>query len=333
MRFGQLRRREFITLLGGSAVVWPLAAHAQQAALPVVALINSGTPEGMARSAAAFRNALSEAGYVERQNVTVEYHWLEGDYDRLPTLIADLVRRRVAVIATPGFAQAALVAKAATATIPIVFGTGDDPVRLGLVTTLARPGGNATGTNFFFSEVVAKRLGLFRDLVPKATRIAVLVNPANLPITEPMLRDLPEAARTIGLQIQVLNASTNREIETVFATVVRDRADALFIAPDAFYTSRRAQLVTLAARDRIPTSCGNREMTEAGLLMSYGASVVDMFRQVGVYTANILKGANPADLPVVQSIKFEFVINLTTARALGLEVPNSLQMLADEVIE
>jgi len=328
-----VKRRQFITLLGGTAAAWPLAGRAQQPAMPVVGLINLGTPDAMARYVAAFRNALSEAGYVEGQNVTVEYHWLEGQYDRLPALMADLVRRHVAIIATPGGTPAALAAKAATTTIPIVFGVAEDPVRLGLVANLARPGGNATGVNFFLGEVLAKRLGLLHDLVPKAVRIAVLVNPANAPTAEATLRDIPEAARAIGLQIQVLNATTTPEIDAAFATIVRDRADALFVAPDAFFAARRGQLATLAARDRVPTSCPNREMVEAGLLMSYGTNIADMFRQAGIYTANILKGDKPAELPVLQSTKFEFVINLQTARALGLEVPNALQLLADEVIE
>jgi putative ABC transport system substrate-binding protein len=325
-------RREFIVALGGAAA-WPVAARAQQPAIPLVALINLGAPDAMARYAAAFRNALNEAGYVEGQNVTVEYHWLEGRYDRLPALMADLVRRRVAVIAAPGGTPAALAAKAATQTIPIVFGVAEDPVKLDLVASLARPGGNATGINFFLGEVVAKRLGLLHDLVPKAMRIAVLVNPANTPTADATLRDIPEAARAIGLQTQVLNASTSPEIEEAFVNLVRDRADALFVAPDAFFTSRRGQLATLAARDRMPTSCANREMAEAGLLMSYGTSIPDMFRQVGIYTGSVLKGAKPAELPVLQSSKFEFVINLTTAKALGIEVPNSIQLLADEVIE
>jgi putative ABC transport system substrate-binding protein len=325
-------RREFIVALGGAAA-WPVAARAQQPAIPLVALINLGAPDAMARYAAAFRNALNEAGYVEGQNVTVEYHWLEGRYDRLPALMADLVRRRVAVIAAPGGTPAALAAKAATQTIPIVFGVAEDPVKLDLVASLARPGGNATGINFFLGEVVAKRLGLLHDLVPKAMRIAVLVNPANTPTADATLRDIPEAARAIGLQTQVLNASTSPEIEEAFVNLVRDRADALFVAPDAFFTSRRGQLATLAARDRMPTSCANREMAEAGLLMSYGTSIPDMFRQVGIYTGNVLKGAKPAELPVLQSSKFEFVINLSTAKALGIEVPNSIQLLADEVIE
>ena len=327
-----MRRREFITLLGGAAA-WPLTARAQQTAMPVVALINGGTPEGFAPFAAAFRNALSEAGYVEGQNVTIEYHWVEGRYDRLPALVADLVHRRVAVIASPGFTHAAVTAKAATTTIPIVFGVAEDPVKLGLVASLARPGGNATGINFFFNEVLAKRLGFLHDLVPKAARIAVLVNPANVPTAESTLRDIPEAARTMGLQIQVLNASTSREIDAAFARIAQEKADALFLAPDQFFTSRRGQFATLAARDRLPTSCANRAMVEAGLLMCYGTSISDMFRQVGVYTGSILKGAKPAELPVLQSTKFEFVINLQTAKALGIEVPNSIQLLADEVIE
>ena len=275
-----MKRRAFITLLGGAAVAWPLAARAQQGAMPVVGVINAGTPDGAARYAAAFRNALNEAGYVEGQNVTVEYHWLEGRYDRLPALIADLVRRRVAVIATPGDTQASLSAKAATATIPIVFGVGEDPVRLGLVANLARPGGNATGINFFPQEVMAKRLGLLHDLVPKAARIAVLVNPTTA-TAEATLRDIPEAARAIGLQIQVLNASTIREIETAFAALVRDRADALFVAGDVFFHSRRVQFVTLANRHGIPASYGLREVVEVGGLMSYAADRAEMFRQIG----------------------------------------------------
>jgi putative ABC transport system substrate-binding protein len=247
--------------------------------------------------------------------------------------MADLVRRRVAVIATPGATLPALAAKAATATVPIVFGVAEDPVGLGLVASFARPGGNATGINIFLNELVAKRLGLLHELVPKAVRVAVLVNPANAPSAEATLRDLPEAARAIGLQTQVLNASTSREIEAAFATLVRERADALFVAPDAFFISRRVQFVTLAARYGIPTAHNAREEVEAGGLMSYGTDNLDMWRQVGVYTAQILKGAKPADLPVLQSTKFEFVINLQTARALGIEVPNSIQLLADELIE
>jgi putative tryptophan/tyrosine transport system substrate-binding protein len=327
-----MKRRTFITMLGGAAAAWPLAARAQQPT-PIVGVVVIRSPEDSVGRADAFRKGLSEAGYMEGQNVIVEYHWLDGRYDRLPSLMADLVRRRVAVIATPGQTATAQAAKAATTTIPIVFGVGDDPVKLGLVASLARSGGNATGINFFTREVAAKRLGLFHDLVPNAARIAMLVNPGNHPIAELMLRDIPEAARALGLQIQVFNASTSREIEAAFAAIVRDRADALFIAPDAFFSSRRSQFVTLASRDRIPTSSSSREMVEAGLLMSYGTVNLDMWHQVGVYTGQILKGANPADLPVVQSTKFDFVINLQTARALGVEVPNSIRLLADEVIE
>ena len=327
-----MRRREFITLLGGAAV-WPLAARAQQPAMPVVGLVNGRSAQDAARYTAAFRKGLNETGYVEGRNVTVEYQWLEGQYDRLPSLIDQLVRRRVAVIATPALTAGAQAAKAATTTIPIVFGVAEDPVQLGLVASLARPGGNATGINIFTSEVVAKRLGLLHDLVPKAVRVAVLINPANAPVAETMLREVPEAARAIGLQIQVLNASTSREIEAAFATLVRDRADALFVAPDGFFGSRRVQFATLAAHHRVPAAYPLREFVEVGGLMSYGTDFLDSWHQVGVYTGQILKGAKPADLPVLQSTKFEFAINLQTARALGIEVPNSLQLLADEVIE
>jgi putative ABC transport system substrate-binding protein len=325
-----VNRRELITLLGGTAA-WPLAAHAQQPAMPVVGFVQGGSSDS--RRAAAFRNGLNETGYVEGQNVTVEYHWLDGQYDHLPSLIADLVRRRVAVIATPGSTPAALAAKAATATIPIVFGVSEDPVRHGLVTSLARPGGNATGFNFFVSEVVAKRLGLLHELVPKVARVAVLVNPANAPTAETTLRDIPVAARALGLQLQVFKAGTSSEIDAVFGALAREPADALFLAGDAFYTSRRVQLATLAARERVPMTVSGRELVEAGALMSYGTDITDSFRHVGVYTGNILKGAKPADLLVVQSTKFELVINLQTARALGLDVPATLLARADEVIE
>jgi putative ABC transport system substrate-binding protein len=328
-----MRRRHFITLLGGAAAAWPIAARAQQPAVPVVGLLDPGSADASASRAAAFRKDLNETGYVEGQNVTVEYHWLEGRYDRLPALVADLVRRRVAVIATPASNPAALAAKAATATIPIVFGVGEDPVKLGLVASFARPGGNATGINNLTSEVVAKRLGLLHDLVPKAVRVAVLVNPANAPAAESTLQEVMEAAPALGLQIQILNATTIGEIDAAFATLARERPDALFVAPDVFFVSRRGQFATLAARDRIPAAYSQRDYVAAGGLMSYGTDVVDTYRQVGVYTGNILKGAKPADLPVVQSTKFEFVINLQTARALGIEVPSGLLATADEVIE
>jgi putative tryptophan/tyrosine transport system substrate-binding protein len=326
-----MRRREFITLLGGAATAWTLAARAQQPAMPVVGLVGGG--DISTRHVTAFRKGLNETGIIEGQNVTVEYHWLKGQYDLLPSLMADLVSRRVAVIATPGSNPAALSAKAATATIPIVFGVGEDPVKLGLVASLARPGGNATGINLFNVEVATKRLGLLHELVPKAVRIAVLVNPANATTADSTSQYIPEAARAIGLQSLVLNASTSREIDTAFATLVRERADALVVAPDSFFISRRVQLANLTARDRIPAAYSDRDSVEAGGLMSYGTDFTDMFRQVGVYTGRILKGEKPADLPVLQLNKFELVINLQTAKALGIEVPNSMQLLADEMIE
>jgi putative ABC transport system substrate-binding protein len=325
-----VKRREFISLLCGAAVAWPVAGRAQQPAMPVVGFVNAGSPDALL--VAGFRKGLNEAGYVESQNVTVEYHWLEGQFDRLPALMADLARRRVAVIATAGN-LASIAAKAATTTIPIVFSVAEDPVKLGLVASLARPGGNASGINIFNVEITAKRLGLLHDLVPKAVRIAVLVNPANAPIAETTLRDIPEAARALGLQTHILNASTSREIEAAFAALGPEQADALFVAADIYFLSRRVQLATLAVHYRIPAAYYAREAVEAGGLMSYGAARANMYRQVGVYTGQILKGAKPADLPVLQSSKFEFVINAQTARLLGIEVPNALQLLADEVIE
>jgi putative ABC transport system substrate-binding protein len=328
-----IKRRDFITLLGGAAAAWPLAARAQQPAMPLVGLVNAGSREMAAARLAAFRKGLNDVGYVEGQNVTVEYHWLEGQFHRLPPLMADLVRRRVAVIAVPGGNYPALAAKAATTTIPIVFGVGEDPVRLGLVASLARPGGNATGVNFFFQEIAAKRLGLLHELVPKAVRVAVLVNPDNTPTAEAALRDIPEAARAIGLKIDILNASNSREIEAAFTTLVRERAEALFVNTDTFFISRRVQFAILAARYGIPAIYSTREEVAAGGLLSYGTDNVDMFHQVGVYTGRILKGAKPADLPVLQSTKFELVVNLPTARALGIEMPPALLARADEVIE
>jgi putative ABC transport system substrate-binding protein len=328
-----MRRRDFITLVGGAAVGWPRIAQAQKSAIPVIGLVHSGSADASAGDGAAFHKGLGETGYVDGQNVSVEYHWLDGHYDRLPMLMADLVRRRVAVIAAPSTTPAAIAAKAATATIPIVFGVGEDPVKLGLVASLARPGGNATGINFFNQELDAKRLELLHELVPKAVRVAVLVNPANVTITEATLRGVLEAARVTGLQIHVLNATTIGEIDAAFAALARERPDALFIAADGFFASRRGQFAILAARDGIPAAYSQRAYVAAGGLISYGTDSVERFRQAGIYTGNILKGAAPADLPVLQSTKFEFVINLQTARALGIEVPPTLLALADEVIE
>jgi putative ABC transport system substrate-binding protein len=285
-----MRRREFITLLGG-AVAWPLAARAQQPTMPVIGYIGFGSLDNSVLYLAAFRKGLGETGFVDGQNVAIEYRWLEGRYDRMAEVAADLVRRRVAVIATPGTTPGTIAAKAATATIPIIFGVAEDPVKLGLVASLAQPGGNATGINFFSQEVVAKRLGLLHDLVPKAVHVAVLVNPANASNTESTLRDVQEAARSMGLQIHVVNASTSREIEAAFATLARERPDALFVAPDSFFNSRRVQLAMLAARHAIPTTFAVREYADAGGLMSYGTSLADMHRLVGVYAGRILKGA------------------------------------------
>jgi putative tryptophan/tyrosine transport system substrate-binding protein len=325
-------RREFIGALGGVAVAWPRGARGQPA-LPVVGVLRVGSADTNARNVAAFRKGLYETGYNDGRNVTIEYHWLESLNDRLPALMADLVRRQVAVIATPGTPQLALAAKAATTTIPIVFGAGGDPVRLGLVASLARPGGNATGVNFFSQEVAAKRLRLLYDLVPKAVRIAVLVNPIVASTAEATIRDVQQAAPTLGLQIQILNATTIGEIDAAFATIARERPDALFVAPDAFFASRAMQFATLTASDKIPATYPIRDFVVAGGLMSYGTDFADMWHQVGVYAGSILKGTKPADLPVVQSTKFEFVINLQTARALGIEVPPAVLSIADEVVE
>jgi ABC-type uncharacterized transport system substrate-binding protein len=324
-------RREFITLLGG-AVAWPLAARAQQPAMPVIGFLHPTSPDTIAGRLRAFHRGLKDIGYVEGENLAIAYRWAEGQFDRLPDLAAELVRLQVAVIVAPS-GGAPVAAKAATTTIPIVFAVGEDPVRLGLVTSLAQPGGNATGINFFNYEVVAKRLELLRELVPRATRVALLVNPANTTVAESTLREVEAAARTVRLEVRVVNASTSGEINAAFATLVRDRCDALFVSPDVFFSSRRVHLATLAARHVVPATYAQREYVEAGGLMSYGTNLTDTFRQVGVYTGRILKGIKPADLPVVQASKFELVINVESARMLGLTVSDKLLVAADEVIE
>ena len=327
-----MKRRAFISLLGGAAAAWPLTASAQQPAMPVIGLLDPRSPDAMADRLRAFRQGLKEVGYVEGENVTIIYRFAEDQNDRLPELAAELVRRQVTVIAASA-TTAAPAAKAATTTIPIAFIAAEDPVRLGLVASLARPGGNLTGINFFSSELAAKRLDLLHELLPRAARIAVLVNPANATNTASILRDVEAAARAIGLQVQVLNASTSREISAAFENVGRDRPDALFVGPDTFLIARRIQVVQLAAFHRLPAVYPARDFLEVGGLMSYGTNIMDAFRQLGIYAGRILKGAKPADLPVVQSSKFELVINAETARMLGLTVPDKLLVAADEVIE
>jgi ABC-type uncharacterized transport system substrate-binding protein len=326
-----MRRREFISLLGGAAGTWPLAARAQQS-MPVIGFLSAVSPDSYSERVRGFRQGLKDTGYVEGENVAIEYRWAEGQLDRLPALAAELVQRRVAVIAALSN-MVALAVKAATTTIPFVFIATEDPVKLGFVASLARPGGNATGINFYTGELTAKRLELLREVVPAATRVAVLVNPTNALTTESTLRDVQSAARTIGLQIQVVNASTNHEINAAFATFVRERPDALFVGLDVFLNNRRAQLVNLAARYMLPATFANRDFAEIGGLMSYGSDIKDAMRQVGIYTGRILKGAKPAELPVVQASKFELVINAETARMLGITVPDKLLVAADEVIE
>jgi putative tryptophan/tyrosine transport system substrate-binding protein len=327
-----IRRREFITLLGG-ATAWPLAARAQQAAMPVIGFLHSASPDRFTDRLRGFRQGLKDAGYAEGENVAIEYRWADNQFDRLSALAAELVRRQVSAIAAFGGPVPALAAKAATAVIPVVFLVAEDPVRLGLVASLARPSGNLTGINFFNAELGAKRLELLRTLVPGAARVAILVNPANAQTTETTLRDLEPAGRAMGLQLQVLNASSSRDIDKAFEALARDRPDAVFVSLDTSFADRRVQLVHLASRHVIPATYALRDFVEAGGLMSYGTNFVDAYRQAGAYTGRILKGAKPADLPVVQSTKFELVINLPTARALGLDVPPSLLARADEVIE
>jgi len=326
-----MKRRKFITLLGSTAA-WPLAARAQQPAMPVVGFLDPTSFDySNADRLRAFRQGLKDTDYVEGENVVIDYRWAEGQVDRLPLLAAELVRRQVAVIVA--LASAVFPAKAATTTIPIVFISAEDPVTLGLVASLARPGGNLTGFNIFNDELVAKRLELLRELVPGATRVAVLVDPTNGPGSESILRDVEAAARAMALQIRVLKASSSREINAVFATFVRERPDALYVGGGPFFNTRRIQLAILAARHLVPMISSQRAIAEVGGLMSYGSDVLDTIRQVGVYTGRILKGAKPADLPVVQASKFALVINLQTARALGLTVPPTLLARADEVIE
>jgi putative ABC transport system substrate-binding protein len=327
-----MRRRNFISLVGGLAVAWPIAAGAQQSAMPVVGFIDVGSPADSGAHVASFRQGLNDMGYFEGRNILIEYRWAEGRHDRYPELAADLIRQKVNVIATGANSSASLAVKAATSTIPIVFGVGEDPVKLGLVASLARPGGNATGINFFAAELTAKRLGLLREMVPGAARLAFLVNPANV-TAESTVKDLEAAAPAFGVQIQIFDAGTIREIDAAFASLVRQRFDALFVGPDLFFSTRRVQLAIAAARHAVPTIFAQREYAEAGGLMSYGTNIADTYRQVGVYTGRILKGAKPADLPVVQSTKFELVINAQTARTLGLTVPDNLLATADEVIE
>jgi len=326
-----MRRRDFIVLLGGAAAAWPLAARAQQPAMPVVGFLNATSPD--AYRLHAFHQGLKEAGFVEGENVAVEYRWAESQIDRLPTLAAELVRRQVPVIVAGGGVASALVARAETKSIPVLFLVAEDPVKLGLVTSLAKPDGNLTGVNILAAEVVAKRLELLRELLPKAIRIDALVDPVNATTTESTLKSLEAAARTMGIQIQVLNASTSREIDAAFATLVKEQPDALFVGVSPFLLSRRVQLAQLAARHAIPAIYQDREHAEVGGLMSYGASIGDAYRNLGAYAGRVLKGAKPADLPIVQSSKLELVINHPTARMLGITVPPTLLSIADDVIE
>ena len=328
-----MRRRDVVALLGGAAAAWPVVARAQQTAMPVIGFLGGTSPDTLADRLRAFRQGLKDAGYIEGENLAIEYRWAQNQIERLPELAADLVRRKVAVIAVTGGLSTTLAAKAATSTIPIVFGAGEDPVRLGLVASLARPGGNLTGVNFFSSELAAKRLGLLHELVPTATRVAVLVNPTNVTNTETTLRDLEPAARALGLRLRILHASTSREIDTAFATFHDDRPDALFVGQDVFFVTRRVQLANLASRHVISAVYGQRDYVEAGGLMSYGSNFTDAHRQIGIYTGRILNGAKPADLPVVQSSKLELLVNLPTARAIGLDIPPTLLARVDEVIE
>jgi putative ABC transport system substrate-binding protein len=325
-----MQRREFITLVGGAAAGWPLVARAQQAAMPVVGFLRSSSPADSTHLVTAFRQGLKEAGFIEGQNVAIEFRYAEGANERLPALVADLIRRPVAAIV--GDTISALAAKAATSTVPIVFATGGDPVRQGLTASMNRPGGNVTGVSFFGGVLGAKRLELLRQLVPKAKTVAMLVN-QDAPTTEAERRDVQAAAQTVGQQLIVVDISSDRDIEAAFATIVQRAADALLVGSGTFFNSNRERLAALAARYALPTIYVQREAVVAGGLMSYGTSLTDAYRQAGIYAARILKGETPADLPVMQSIKFEFLLNLKTAKALGLDVPDRLLALADEVIE
>jgi putative ABC transport system substrate-binding protein len=325
------KRREFMALLGGAAATWPLAARAQQAAMPVIGFLHSATPAPFAQPVAAFRDGLGENGYVEGHNATIEYRWAEGQYDRLPALAADLVARQVAVLVALG-PVASLVGKAATPRIPVVFSTGDDPVKVGLVTNLSRPEGNVTGVHIFTGELEAKRLGLLSQMVPQAGLIAFLVNSGS-PQLETMVKDAQAAASAIGRQILVVTASSERDFEAAFATITQRGAGALLVANDIFFNSMRDELVVLAARHKVPAIYEFREFAAAGGLMSYGTSLTDVYRQAGIYAGKILKGSKPADLPVFRLTRFEFVINLNTAKALGIDVPPGLSAMADEIIE
>lgn len=327
-----MKRREFIAGLGGVAVAWPAGARAQQAAMPVIGFLRSETPEGFEARLAGFRLGLKEAGYVEGENVSIEYRWGRSRDDALAALAADLVRQRVTIIVVSGSPAAALTVKSATAAIPIAFVIGGDPVKQGLVASLNRPGGNVTGVTFINNALGSKRLELLRELVPGTTVIAVLVNPRSLN-AESDMQETETAARALGLQLLLFKASTADEIDTAFASLSMQQARALFVSAEPFFTNQRAQLTTLTARHGIPTSYSNRESVEAGGLMSYGANIAEAHRQLGLYTGRILKGEKPADLPVVQPTKFEFVINGKTAKTLGIEIPNRVLALADEVIE
>jgi putative ABC transport system substrate-binding protein len=332
-----VKRRQFITLLGGAAATscasWPFAARAQQPAMPVIGFLDARSLDAMTDRLRGFRQGLKSAGYAEGENVTIAYRWAENQTDRLPALAAELARPPVAVMVASGGPDVVFASKAATTTIPIVFLSAEDPVRLGLVASLSRPGGNLTGINFFNRELAAKQLELLRELVPSMSRVALLVDPSHAAIAESTSRDVGFAARTMGVQVRVFNASTSREIEAAFTTFASDRPDAVFVTQDSFLNSRRLQLSMLAVRHGIPAVYSGREYAEVGGLMTYGSNIADAYRQVGVYTGRILKGAKPADLPVVQSTKFELVINAQTARILGITVPQTLLATADEVIE